>query len=134
MVGGTVMILYDLLKVFNTDFDTYDNVYDAVVTVCSFDEEDEKSDEYYEKFCIGIMKFIEVTKGSKQALWCNWSDFIKRNIQIFREFEAKYWCKHYENEDDFIYQWIKEIDYWVAGEASEHIYKEFVENYMSRMR
>lgn len=128
------MILYDLLKVFNNDFDTYDNVYDAMVTVCSFDEEDEQSTEYYDKFRIGIMKFIEVTKGSTRALWCNWSDFIKRNIQIFREFEAKYWSKHYEDEYDFIYHWIKEIDAWISGAVNERMYKEFVENYMSRMR
>lgn len=128
------MTLYDLLKVLNDDFDTYDNVYDAIVTVCSFDEEDEQSAEYYDKFRIEIMKFIEVTKGSKQALWCNWSDFIKRNIQIFREFEAKYWSNHYEDEDDFIYQWIKEIDAWISGAVNERIYKEFVENYMSKMR
>lgn len=128
------MILYDLLKVFNNDFDTYDNVYDAIVTVCSFDEEEEQSTEYYDKFRIGITKFIEVTKGSTRALWCNWSDFIKRNIQIFREFETKYWSNHYEDEDDFIYQWIREIDAWIAGEVSERMYKEFVENYMSRMR
>lgn len=128
------MTLYDFVRVANNDYDTYDDVYDAIVTVCAFDEEDEKSDEYYEKFRIGIMKFVEVIRGTAdKGLLCKWSDFIQRNIEVFREFTELYWYNQYEDEDDFIYEWINELDNWSAGALSESMYKEFVENYMNRM-
>lgn len=129
------MTLYDFVKVAQNDYDTYDDKYDAVVTVCSFDEEDEQSEEYYEKFRIGIMKFVEVIRGTvDNGLLCKWSDFITRNLAIFKEFTTKNWvCKYADDEDEFIYQWINEIHYWGAGYTSEPVYKDFVENYMSRM-
>lgn len=129
------MTLYELVKASNCDYDTYDDVFDAEVTVCSFDEEDEKSDEYYEKFRIGIMKFAEVVDNSAThwGIVCKWTDFIQRNIKVFREFAEKYWYTQYEDEDDFIYEWINELHSWSAGALSESMYKEFVENYMSRM-
>lgn len=130
------MTLYDFIKVANNDYDTYDTEMDAIVTVCSFDKEDEQSDEYYEKFRIGIMKFVEVAKGiSTYEISCKWSEMIEHNISIFKEFTKRFWTHQYEDdEDEFIYQWIKEIHYWIAGEVGESTYKEFVENYMSRMR
>ena len=129
------MTLYDFIKVANNDYDTYDTEMDAVVTVCSFDAEDEKSEEYYEKFRIGIMKFVEVDKGiSTCEITCKWTEMIEHNLPIFKEFTRKHWPNQYEDdEDEFIYQWINEIHYWIAGEVGENTYKEFVENYMSRM-
>ncbi len=129
------MTLYDFVKVAQNDYDTYDDEYDAIVTVCSFDEEDEKSDEYYEKFRIGIMKFVEVVRGTDDSgLLCKWSEMINRNIKVFKEFAEKFWTYQYEDdEDEFIYQWIEEINQWTAGNCYESAYKEFVENYMTRM-
>lgn len=129
------MTLYDFVKVAQNDYDTYDDVFDAIVTVCAFDEEDEKSEEYYEKFRIGIMKFVEVIRGTvDNGLLCKWSDFITRNLAIFKEFAKEYWYIQYEDDvDEFIYQWITELHNWSAGALSEDMYKEFVENYMTRM-
>ena len=128
------MTLYDFIKVADNDYDTYDNTYDAIVTVCSFDKDDEQSEEYYEKFRIGIMKYVEVVKAiSGWEVICDWSGFIKNNITVFREFAEEHWIRQYEDEEDFIDQWIREIHYWLAGETSESVYKEFVENYMTRM-
>lgn len=134
------MTLYDFIKVANNDYDTYDNVFDGVITVCSFDEEDEQSGDYYEKFRIGIMRFVEVVDNSAThwGIVCKWTDMIKQNLRIFGEFAEKYWHENtYEavkdDEDDFIYEWIEELQNWQAGALSESMYKEFVENYMSRM-
>ena len=129
------MNLYEFIKVADNDYDTYDNVYDGVVTVCSFDKEDEQSEEYYEKFRIGIMKFVEVVRGvSDYELVCKWSDVIERNFDIFTEFAEAHWNNQYEDDrDEFIYQWIKEIHYYIAGYVGESTYKDFVENYMTRM-
>lgn len=130
------MTLYDFIKVANNDYDTYDTETGAVVTVCSFDSEDEKSEEYYEKFRIGIMRFAEVAKIiSTCEITCKWTEMIEHNLSIFKEFTKNFWNKQYEyDENEFIYQWITEIHYWIAGEVGESTYKEFVENYMSRMR
>ena len=129
------MTLYDFVKVANNDFDTFDTDYDAEVTVCAFDEEDEKNEDYYEQFRIGIMKFVDVIKGiNRYKLACNWSEMISHNILIFKEFAKKNWKYQYaDDEDEFIYQWITEINYWIAGYTSDPVYKDFVENYMSRM-
>ena len=129
------MTLYDFIKVTNQDYDTYDTERDAEVTVCAFDEEDEKSEDYYEKFRIGIMKFVEVIRGTvDNGLLCKWSEMITRNIKVFKEFAEKFWTYQYEDdEDEFIYQWIEEINQWCAGNCYESAYKEFIENYMPRM-
>ena len=129
------MTLYDFIRVADNDYDTYDDVYDAIVTVCAFDEEDEKSDEYYEKFRIGIMKFVEVVRGTAdKGLLCKWSDMIERNFDLFKAFTYKHWKTWYDDDrDEFIYQWVKEIHYYIAGYVSENTYKDFVKNYMNRM-
>lgn len=130
------MTLYQLVKASGCDYDTYDNVYDAEVTVCSFDEGDEQSEEYYEKFRIGIMKFVEVVDNSAThwGIVCKWTEMIERNLSVFKELTLKYWDNFYEEDDDeFVYQWINEINQWSAGNCWERIYKDFVENYMTRM-
>ena len=129
------MTLYDFIKVTNRDYDTYDTEMDAEVTVCAFDEEDEKSEDYYEKFRIGIMKFVEVAKGlSTCEITCKWTEMIEHNISVFKEFTRKNWRNQYEDdEDEFIFQWINEINQLSAGNCCESVYKDFVENYMTRM-
>lgn len=125
------MTLYDYLTIDDGSFDTYDTVYDAVVTV----ERIEKEKEYYDKFCNGIMKLVKfVKKTSNYELVCEWADLIERNFDIFKEFASKHWDNQYEDDrDEFVYQWINEIHYWMAGYTSEPVYKTFVENYMIRM-
>ena len=48
------MTLYEYLKMSEYDYDTYDTDYDAVVTVCYIDEEEDE----YDKFCNGIIKNV----------------------------------------------------------------------------
>lgn len=129
------MTLYEFIKVANNDYDTYDTVYDAIVTVCAFDKEDEQSEEYYEKFRIGIMKFVEVVDGiSKYEITCKWTDFIERNFDLFKQFTYKHWKIWYDDDrEEFVYQWINEIHAFIAGCTTESVYKDFVENYMTRM-
>ena len=130
------MTLYQLVKASGCDYDTYDTEMNAEVTVCSFDEEDEQSEDYYEKFRIGIMKFVEVVDNSAThwGINCKWTEMIEHNISVFKEFTRKNWRNQYEDdEDEFIFQWIYEINQWSAGNCWESVYKDFVENYMSRM-
>lgn len=125
------MTLYELLEITNDTYDTYDTVFDAVVTVDWIEEEKD----FYDRFCRGIIKFVTVVKKSGDGLICEWSDFITRNLAIFKKFAKEYWYIQYEDdEDEFIYQWITELHNWMGGYVSEDIYKIFVEEYMTQLK
>lgn len=116
------MKLYDYMKLSETDWDTYDTVYDACVTVCYIDEEYEAEDNYY-KFCTDIIKKVEVEKQNGDILIVNWSGLIQNNMEKFKMFTEKYWRYTYEDdEDELIYQWINEIHAYMAGYVSEDFY------------
>lgn len=125
----------NLLEFINTtqkDFDAYDDVYDTSVTVCLIEKDGDESDEFhnYDKFCKEIIKLVEVIKQTDDCIVIvKWTDLIKRNMARFREFTKKYWNKYcqYENdEDEFIYQWITEIDNYMAGNVPLEFYKTLV--------
>lgn len=116
-----MITLYDFVSMAENDFDTYDTKYDAEVTVCHIYEEEDD----YDRFCNSIIKKVNVVKINGDVLIVNWSELIERNIIKFRAFSAKYWYedRQYEdNEDEFIYQWINEIHYYIAGYVSESFY------------
>ena len=120
------MTLYEILEIAENDFDTYDTEYDVVVTVCWIGEENDD----YERFCNGIMKKVNVIKKSGDGLLVNWSDLIRRNMEKFRQFTKDNWsvnCQYEDDEDEFIYQWIKEIHYYMAGYVPDKFYKKLVE-------
>ena len=119
------MILYDVMKMTQADYDTYDTVFDAVVTVC-YIEENEANDNY-DKFCIELMKKVEVDRISGMELIVKWTEFIKNNMDKFKAFAMRHWAFEYNDEDEFIYQWIKEIHYYMAGYVSEDFYGTLVE-------
>lgn len=117
------MTLYEYLKLSENDFDTYDTVYDAGVTVCYIADEDENDE--YDKFCNGIIKKVEVVKINDDSPVVNWTELIERNMDKFKAFAREYWIYDYEDDiDEFIYQWINEIHYYVAGYVDEDFYTE----------
>lgn len=121
------MKLYDFLKISQNDFDTEDTIYCAVVTVCYIDEED--IDDNYDKFCIELMKKVEVEKQIGDALLVRWTELIQNNMEKFRAFTAENWyesCQYEDDDDEFIYQWINEIHQYMAGNVSEDFYDELV--------
>lgn len=115
--------LYDYLKMSESDHDTYDTVYDAVVTVCYIGDEDENDD--YDKFCNNIVKKVSVVKVIDDALTVNWSELVERNMDKFRRFASEHWyesCQYKNNDDEFVYQWINEIHMYMAGYVSMDFY------------
>lgn len=113
--------LYEYLKMSRNDFDTYDTEYDASVTVCYIGKEHDE----YDKFCNGIIKKVNVVKINDNSLTVNWSEFIERNMNKFKEFTSKHWyasCQYEDDIDEFIYQWIEEIHKYMAGNVSEDFY------------
>lgn len=133
------MTLYDYIKTFCEggwfDRDTYDTVFDNGITVCADIEHDE--DEYYYKFCNGLLKRVEVDKIDDDFCLLKWSDMIKNNIELFRDFAKKHWnssSEEIEDDDDLIYEWLNEIHYWLAGYTSENVYKTFCEEVLDAMK
>lgn len=122
-----MITLYEFLKVTEKDFDTYDTEFDEVVTVCYIADEDVNDE--YDKFCTNIIKSVNVVKQcGEYSLIVNWNDLIKRNLDKFKKVTKEHWNKQYENDiDEFIYQWIKEIHYYLAGYVSEDTYKDLNE-------
>lgn len=121
-----MITLYDFLKLSEGDYDTYDTKYDAEVTVCYIDREED----YYEKFCNEIIKKVNVVKINKDTLVVDWSEFIERNMGKFRKFTKQHWNENYQYEDDddeFVYQWIGEIHLYMAGYVSENFYSSLYE-------
>ena len=115
------MTLFEYLKMAENDFDTFDTKYDECITVCFIDEEYAKDE--YDKFCIGIIKKVNVEKIHGDTLTVNWSELIERNMDKFRKFTNKYWKYNYEDDiDEFVYQWINEIHSYMAGYVGESFY------------
>ena len=115
------MTLFDYVKMTEKDFDTYDTVYDAVVTVCHIYEEDECDE--YDKFCNNIMKKVNVVKVNADVLIVDWCELIDRNLDKFKNFTEEYWKYKYEDDiDEFMYQWINEIHLYMAGYVDEELY------------
>ena len=113
--------LYEYLEMSQNDFDTFDTEYDADVTVCYIYEENDE----YDKFCNGIIKKVNVVKVNGECLIVNWSELINRNIDKFKEFSAKHWyanCQYEDDIDEFVYQWINEIQQYMAGNVSIDFY------------
>lgn len=122
------MKLYDFLKISQNDFDTEDTIYCAVVTVCYIDEED--AEDSYDKFCIELMKKVEMEKQVGDGLLVKWTELIQNNMEKFKKFTKENWyesCQYEDDEDEFIYQWINEIHQYMAGNVSEDFYDKLVE-------
>lgn len=125
------MTLYEFITLEQADFDTFDTVYDTCVTVCEpYEYEEGEQKEYYDIFSDLIMQMVEVEeKTGECTCLCKWSDFIEKNIATFRKAADELWTKTPKADDDLIYEWIKEINSWLAGYVSENTYKKFVTTY-----
>lgn len=125
------MTLYDYINIEMTDIDTYDTVFDAEVTVCvPYGCED-----WYGKFYIFIIKHVLfVEKISSYECTAEWYKFIQENIGVFRQAADDMWYSTPADDDDLIYEWITEIDGWLAGYVSEAEYQKFMENYAVKIK
>ncbi|HPY85533.1 MAG TPA: hypothetical protein PLS20_10935 [Ruminococcus flavefaciens] len=130
------MTLYDFITKEQADFDTYDTVYDVCVTVCEPYEyaegEDKDSSDIFSDM---IMKMVEVDeKTGECTCTCKWSDFIKNNKETFRNAAEELWYSAPKDDDDLIYEWIKELHLWLAGYVSDNAYTTFVTKYGEQLK
>lgn len=126
------MTLYDALQWENQDFDTTDTVYDLTVTVCA---DEYNRDDNYDRWCKFILEHVmALEKWGGDRILADWSGFITANIEVFREHARENWYRLPEDDDDLVYEWIQEIEKWMAGYATEEIYGEFMEKYAPRIK
>ena len=121
------MTLFDFVRTTQRDWDVYDNVYDAEVTVSHIEENKEP----YDKFCNEIIKKVTVVRQtSDYSLEAKWTKLILDNLEKFRAFTRMYWhdeAQYEDDDDEFIYQWINEIHGYMAGNVAEEFYEILVE-------
>lgn len=122
------MKLYDWLSIDKGSYDCYDTDIDESVTIDWIDKP--KSD--YDFFVVGLLKKVDIEqKTDGCTLVCDWSKLIRENLSKFKAFTKEHWEHDYKDKYEFIYQWIRELHYYVAGCVSESFYstlKEFVDS------
>ena len=117
------MTLREFLRVTEGDYDTYDTEYDAEVTCCWNDTINDN----YDKFCDLIHQKVKVVRGGAcNGLIVNWCELIRKNMDKFKAYTKENWRYQYDDEDEFIYQWICEIHLYLAGYVSDDSYAELV--------
>lgn len=124
------MKLNELFNLFNSgcDFDTSDNIYDAVVTWI-WNPYDELDDDYpnFAKFTKLLAEKIDVVKiiGSRNpVIVAGYSDFIDRNFDLFKEFALENWREECICDDeDMVYEFIGQFHLLLAGNGTEKDYK-----------
>lgn len=127
--------LYELCKrKEGLDLDTYDNIYDATVTVCVdfYDLEGDPDDEDFDyfRFIREIMKRVEVIDENTVA----WSTLVENNVGIFRRWTEKHWYKgNHEYDDDYIYEWVGQIHLLFAGYGTDDIYKSLCDDLLAEI-
>ena len=118
----------------------------CTVKVSSNSAEDEILNKIAEKvMCGGILlklensdmadgDFLEICKKVKPisvtgdgTIVVGWSGLIFDNMEKFRDFTEKYWENQYDDDDDFVFEWINEIHMYMAGYVSEDFYRVLVD-------
>lgn len=113
------MTVYEYLKMNECDEDFWDDQFDTCVTICCPDEE---STDFYDKYIEEISKRVNVIKTDGTVI-AGWSEMIEKNFEKFKAFTKAHWRTDYEDHDDFVYEWIKEIHLYVAGYVPDSFYE-----------
>ena len=120
------MTIYRFLgehKDYSESYDTYDTEFDSCVTVEYIPT---SWDEPIYTFARELYKHVKcLSKTPYESIICDWSGFIKKYQKQLTEFMEKHWSRQYKDEDDFIYEWIKEINLYLAGYVGDSCYKNF---------
>lgn len=106
----------------NEDFDSCDTEFDIIVTCVN---PGEYGKEYYDLFTKYIYDNVSVINEETEQnnTVCNWSEFVTKNYDILKQFADENWYETPSDLDDFIYEWIKEINLWLAGYVGESAYE-----------
>lgn len=109
------------------NFDTADDVFEVSVTTCYIEPDSFElyKDDSYCQFAKWIYESVKVVEADETVI-CDWSGLVKEHMQSFKKFSEKNWKYSYLDNDDFIYEWVKEINSYLAGCASDKCYNELL--------
>lgn len=127
------MKIKEYLDIRQNDVDTFDKTFEVIVTCCHITDEEfeeeindaENSFRNYFRFIKYIYENVDVV--NTKNIICDWAGFVKEHYNALYKFMEEHWMHCYENKDDFIYQWIKEIHYYLAGYTTEENYNYILE-------
>lgn len=114
------MKLYELQKVTEQDYDCYDVDFDCCVTMCYIDTRDIEND--YDRFCVELAKKVDVIRTHGTYATCDWTNLILNNFDKFKAFTKSEWVRDYKDNEDFICEWINELNSYVAGNVPDSYY------------
>ncbi len=112
------MRLLDYLKINSECTDFHDYIYSSGVVCVDYYPNDPLKN-WHSLFCVALYEKVQVTD---YCVAC-WSDLIVNNYEKFKEFSNKHWATQYDDEDDFIYEWIKELHLYLAGMTNNDMYR-----------
>lgn len=128
------MKIWDFLLNNENDYDVWDTEIDYCVCCVAPDIYSETQmeyadDFYYDKFVVAIYKAVDVLPETEDGCTVHgkWSEFIRRNKEKLKNFAEKNWFYVPQDEDEFIYQWTKEIHLYLAGYGDESSCKALLE-------
>lgn len=77
-----------------------------------------------------------LARTSECSCVADWTQFVTDNLELFKEIANDMWRKEAipNDEDDLIYEWIRELDNWLTGYVSETEYRTFMDKYSNRIK
>lgn len=111
------------------DMDAYDNEWDVGSCVC-WDSGQLTSEDLYDKFCVAFYRSVSVETFNESCLTLKVSDLVKSNKVLFRAYMKNHWkdeCQFDDDEDEFVYQWVRELFLYLDGNACDSQYKLIIE-------
>lgn len=115
------MTLYDYLVGTSGDCYTYDRLYNFRIVVSV-----PEGTSSFDKFISVLYQHLLIAEvRSKTSLVVLWSEYIRRNLDLFREYANKHWDYDKDLDDTlFIKAWLEELDIYMQGTNSEGLYDE----------
>lgn len=117
--------VYEFMCLTQGDYDINDSELDTSVTVVYIEESDDN--DTHEQFCIELLKKVKLNSFTNNCVEADWSALIRENKELFTQFMKENWKQQYTDEEEFIYQWIKEIHLYLAGYTYDDMYAKMLD-------
>ncbi len=120
----------DMLSVAGGNLNVADVDYNASISCVQMDFEN--STNYYSKFYDLMVSNTYITSVESihfSEVEANWSDLIEKNYELFESFSDMWWNDKYEDKEEFIDEWIHELQAYFSGQVNEEVYKSAYEHF-----
>lgn len=126
------MTISEYLQLERRDMDIADSVFDMTITAC-YDESifAEEITDPFTLFNAQFLSKVNLASGGDYPV-ADFYQFIENNFDLFKDFTKNHWIRDYPDKDDFIEQWILELDQYMAGNVSESFYQTICDELTSK--